>query len=798
MNKKFLEIEAMFVVAMFLLSMFAIFPAYTQANQVYLVPASLDLTGKYLGYKFYVIVWADVTDPPGLFVWQLKLTFPSWLNCTGAGYSCPLDNPMYPHDASHSEMFHGLPTVPIVPIINNVEKYVMHAEALIIFKASGNKRLMWAEFEIVAVPPEQGSLTGAINSDNMDTFLLDPELNSFPITKDKCDLVFNWVPKFEKFGPRADKLLIQLYSSAESEWEALARGEIDMTDWPLTEPYYDLFTSPPLNETIKVIQYGPGLFKAMSRRYVGATPGEANYTGSPWLGVVNMDGVGIDNFWSFLNMHPEGYECGDGENMTIRLGSIGVVTSLNPIYATDAGTGIDRALGSQWPRLCEPNPNTLEDIPWLVENFTVGTYVHPVYGTCTKIKLTLRTDATWTDGIPITIADVYFTFVELRKLLSARGLPPPSWYNNIKNILDFRITDPYNFEILLNALDPAAVPPILENIILPKHIWKPIVQTGDPTTFAPDPNMISSGPYRMQELGGGGAGGGYVVLVANAPGSTVTTNIPGSKPVTSPRGYWRFSPWFERLSVRDPPEFASMHKMPPGTNATLHWNFDNLYATQEMEVLVGANITIDGNKIPFIVNETMTLPPSPEKDQFLSVNIRWGAVAGFGWDSGVHRRNIRWTPFAWYDVDVHIWFTVTVAARVVIDVAGIDVWGQNFAVGAIVNLNLWFTVGPLLRWPWYPNCVRVVIDPSLLWFTIKEDITGRTLYDDIGVPGYPYKSELPSPDFKVDMKDIATAAKAFGSYPGHSKWNTVADITGDYKIDIKDIAGIAKKFGWVG
>jgi hypothetical protein len=43
-------------------------------------------------------------------------------------------------------------------------------------------------------------------------------------------------------------------------------------------------------------------------------------------------------------------------------------------------------------------------------------------------------------------------------------------------------------------------------------------------------------------------------------------------------------------------------------------------------------------------------------------------------------------------------------------------------------------------------------------------------------------------DDKVDMKDIAVLAKAFGSFPGHKRWCPLADINGDNKIDIFDIA----------
>jgi peptide/nickel transport system substrate-binding protein len=48
---------------------------------------------------------------------------------------------------------------------------------------------------------------------------------------------------------------------------------------------------------------------------------------------------------------------------------------------------------------------------------------------------------------------------------------------------------------------------------------------------------------------------------------------------------------------------------------------------------------------------------------------------------------------------------------------------------------------------------------------------------------------------KVDIRDIATAAKAFGTDPTSPRWNPYADVNGDNKIDIRDIASIAKQFG---
>jgi len=50
-------------------------------------------------------------------------------------------------------------------------------------------------------------------------------------------------------------------------------------------------------------------------------------------------------------------------------------------------------------------------------------------------------------------------------------------------------------------------------------------------------------------------------------------------------------------------------------------------------------------------------------------------------------------------------------------------------------------------------------------------------------------------DFTVDIIDIATGGKGFGSTSASPRWNVAADVNGDNRIDIIDIAIIAKDFG---
>ena len=49
-------------------------------------------------------------------------------------------------------------------------------------------------------------------------------------------------------------------------------------------------------------------------------------------------------------------------------------------------------------------------------------------------------------------------------------------------------------------------------------------------------------------------------------------------------------------------------------------------------------------------------------------------------------------------------------------------------------------------------------------------------------------------DGKIDIADISEAARAFGSYPGHPRWNPTDDINTDGRVNIIDLFLIAKSF----
>jgi len=53
-------------------------------------------------------------------------------------------------------------------------------------------------------------------------------------------------------------------------------------------------------------------------------------------------------------------------------------------------------------------------------------------------------------------------------------------------------------------------------------------------------------------------------------------------------------------------------------------------------------------------------------------------------------------------------------------------------------------------------------------------------------------------DGVVNILDIAIVAKAYGSYPGHPRWNPAADLDGSGIVNILDVARVAKDYGKTG
>jgi hypothetical protein len=302
--------------------------------------------------------------------------------------------------------------------------------------------------------------------------------------------------------------------------------------------------------------------------------------------------------------------------------------------------------------------------------------------------------------------------------------------------------DAYTVEVLYDVQSLWAADWTLGGfLIVPEKIWKPIITTGNPSQFAPDPNFIASGPWRYKSM----VPQNTLTMVANTPGSVVDTDQPGHVPITSP-GYHAYCPVHVNVHADG---FKSKIIL---TDPNVKWSWVNFTVTSESlwsnngnggSLDVNKYVYLDSNLLPsFPVDRTLVRQPD-------------GTIVP--------------------DIEL-LQFNLTVGRH-------------NMTVAEQITGPAY--IDPDHANPWLGQWINVTLYVYVAW---EGDITGRTLYDDMGLPSYPYKSEVPTPDFKVDIQDISRCSLAFGSYPGHPKWDPVADINKDYRVDMLDLKLILKYF----
>jgi len=247
-------------------------------------------------------------------------------------------------------------------------------------------------------------------------------------------------------------------------------------------------------------------------------------TGTYWLGLINSVGYGINTapsaIDSFLNAHPEGVDTGG----TIKYGwkFDTMPTSLNPFqyyWFWDADV-IFRvyntllAVNPYDPMGGGPSGYPPGDLPWIAKSGEIETW-SPDGGVTINSKFTfyLRDDVYFHDGTQMTAEDVWYTIklgfyqAEDHSEYGWWALPPSFWS--------------YIMDIDVSKTDEEVMPdgPLGYKIVLYykiRSIWAfwwasagiPVVPKAkwwdrfvpDPTGsdgFAPDPQMIGTGPFRI-------------------------------------------------------------------------------------------------------------------------------------------------------------------------------------------------------------------------------------------------------------------------------------------------------------
>jgi hypothetical protein len=575
---------------------------------------------------------------------------------------------------------------------------------------------------------------------------------------------------YELYGPHVAGLNNIIYVSPQAELTAMittntgnsGSANLDLEDvLPLTAPWDTAFKSNP--SAFTVVGYNSG------DTVMSNTPAAQPAAGY-WEQFVNEPTVGLDNWYTTLDaVDPTAttpstlyMQCGSSWDIKC----LNVLNPQSPLDNTIIGLIYDS--GARY------DPTNTNWMPQLFENWAVGTwtgYAGNTYGTYSYVNLTLRPDVYWQDGVPLTMADVKYSLYNLGTDLANAGITfrPPWWTGNY--IAGFWMNDEYNLQVLLNANVPSAtaLQYVLSPYIIPKHIWHPLITQGTPAqilaSFA-DPFVIGSGPYRFHSYGAGL----NLVLDANTPGSTETQ---GSTTITSP-GYYQYYPLRVDISLGP----ANLAKVGVGVPAgSIIPYYANVYL-YNLDPTVGSSLTV--NEYIYVVSDTSMA------NAFADLPTTPGSGATYTrpglWLPSVGVSSYDTVPSDTYPVPL----TLLVPSATVIEVA----------CQIMVDTGITTTAGPA-----YVNAWIIAKQP--IWATNTADVGGSNLYTDLRYSTTSsswltpdMQAEAPTPDLKVDGRDITMCAKAFGTVPGQPRWNPVCDVNHDYKIDGRDITIIAKQFGW--
>jgi hypothetical protein len=519
-------------------------------------------------------------------------------------------------------------------------------------------------------------------------------------------------------------------------------------------------------------------YAAFHRTYVGNDNGNAYY-GQPWKGVVNEKAFGVWTTASGYNMHPANANWGTGSatNITMRWGFREAVYSFNPIYADWVWDWY--VMNNCYDSMIGAHPYTLENVGNLALNWQQSTWDASSLGlgTCSKVTFYMRHDLYWSDGMRLTSSDVYFTWGgpkvpgSLSQLLASKGLPPAYWSTNLADILSIATPDPWTVIVYLDVQAFFALHSMSGfNYVLPQHVWQPIILAVTGAT----------NPFNMPSV----CSGGWLMDSTQDPATRTPPN--------------------QIILLKNP-----LHNMQSGgkpmpltintvqvSNATAeigdtHWIYPRL-ASPQKAVTASITVTIDSSYYYETGPNQTDIYNYTKLDGLKNVTLwTWTRV---GNPSDITN----------YALNANLAINKPWAAGRAITTPLPDI--ETFSLGTLSAGYYYIKVEVLI------NSLNVSTDGGVTWTAIPEinnpfDGMVKTYYEwcivtaRFDFAGIFWKRAGPlsfqrAPDLSVDGSDLIIAAMAFGSFPGQSRWNPNADITGDFSVDGSDLIQIARNFGW--
>ncbi|MDQ7843128.1 MAG: ABC transporter substrate-binding protein [Armatimonadota bacterium] len=195
--------------------------------------------------------------------------------------------------------------------------------------------------------------------------------------------------------------------------------------------------------------------------------------------IVDQKGIGIKNFWTFIQARPLGGQ----QDMILNYPD--PLQAINPLFISGAADSWVTEL--IWDRLFRVGPDGLPR-PWAAEK---ADWVDSV-----TLDVTLRRGMKWHDGRPVTADDVIFSFT------APMGDEVPMYKPFVRNIerIEKRSDTVLRF-VLREPYAPFLIASLAKLNIIPKHVWEPVLadlaRKPENAESYQEQTPIGSGPFRF-------------------------------------------------------------------------------------------------------------------------------------------------------------------------------------------------------------------------------------------------------------------------------------------------------------
>ncbi|MCJ7423031.1 hypothetical protein MUP01_02020 [Candidatus Bathyarchaeota archaeon] len=696
-----------------------------------------------VGYRFNITIWFN--DPAAVYAWQVRLNYnATLLNCTGAW------QPSW--DTTY--LFYGKTTVKPVPSFTAGS--VLIADTLMgagSVSASGYKKLAIIELQIVRAPVF-GDLSCVLNMDNVDTYWLDEDLNEGVLIKTNGNYKYSGPPITTTIyvdpARIADPLLTPSHnftvniniSDAISLYSCTFRLGFNGTIIHATAAQLGSFF-PPSITPIVVINNPTGYVEFTASLVPPDLPASGNGT------LATID----------FHVETQG-------NTTLHLYNVGIFDNTNqslPVGETRDGYFNNALIAKLYvdpPEIIDPTlvpPKTFE-IHIMLDD------VENLYGY--EFNMSYNKDV------------LTCLYIIINDALNETNYTPDTQISNSKGFVWARVLY-YPPATPLTTYTPVALATICFRV---KSLGATPLHLHDANLADPDGNPIA---HETSD--------GFVMTVIRDVAVTSVT----------PNRDWAYAGWPVNIEVvaknlgnvsetfnvsafcnETLIQTVLVAGLPPNTesNFTITWDTTGVSAGMYQ---ISANATT----VPFEINLTNNV----YRDGYVAIFTVKRDVAVTNVDPG--------TDFTYQGRTINITVTAENLGEIT-ESFNVTAFYDGTPIGTIGVVNLTAATAANLTFSWntalITPCHNYTISAEASLVPYEYNVTNNAFTD--GTVKIRFVGDIDG-DGKVDVRDVAIASAAFGSYPGHPRWDPRADITGpiylvpDLRVDTRDVAMISKNFG---